>query len=663
MGGSSTVPSELGAQPGVYGTLGTPAAGNTPGGRNYALGWTDSNGNLWLFGGLLFSTQSSYFNDLWKFDPATGEWAWMSGSSTVGSNCPVISSVPNCGRSGTYGTLGTPSAGNTPGGRYQAETWVDLSGNFWLYGGLGFDANGNWGALNDLWQFNPSTNEWAWMGGSSTIPVKAGCSSCILGQPPVPGTLGMPAAGNTPGGLWQASSWADNNGNLWLFGGWGYNTNDNGALPNDLWQFSPSTSEWAWMGGSSVFGKMPGTYGVLGKPAAGNIPGSRWLGATWTDANGNLWLFGGQGYDASDPEGILNDLWEFNPSTSQWAWMGGSSTLNCANLPQLYCHQPGVYGTLGVPAAANIPGSRLLSFSWRDVYGNLWLFGGQGFDADSNWNSLNDLWEFSPANNEWAWMGGNNTLGSAPSGAGVYGTLGTPAPGNQPGRRSAGVSWTDNRGNFWLWGGLGLDATHTAGYLNDLWVYQPSSTSPTAPSFTVGGAAVSVAPGAITDNTSTITVTPTGGFTGSVALTSVLTTSPSGAVMPPTFSFNSSSPVNITGNAAGAGTLTIVTTASSSPNCTSSNQIPSGIPWYAGSGAALASLFFFVIPKRARTGRFLVLLFMALVGGVVACGGNGGGVACPNVVTSGTTAGTYIITVTGTSGAITETGTVSVTVQ
>jgi hypothetical protein len=346
--------------------------------------------------------------------------------------------------------------------------------------------------------------------------------------------------------------------------------------------------------------------------------------------------------------------------------MGGSSTLNCANLPQLYCHQPGVYGTLGVPAATSIPGSRILSFSWRDVDGNLWLFGGQGFDANSNWNSLNDLWEFSPAKNEWAWMGGNNTLGVTPSGAGVYGTLGTPAPGNQPGRRSAGVSWTDKRGDFWLWGGLGLDATYNAGYLNDLWVYQPSSTSPTAPSFTVGGATVSVAPGATTGNTSTITVTPTGGFTGSVVLTAVLTASPSGTVMPPTFSFNSTSPVNITGNAASAGTLTIVTTASSSPNCASSNQKPSGIPWYAGSGTALASLFLFVIPKRARTGRSmlsLALLFMALVGGVVACGGNGGGVACPNVVTSGTTAGTYIITVTGTSGAITKTGTVSVTVQ
>ena len=36
MGGSGTVPktdNDTGGQPGVYGTLGTPAAGNIPGGR------------------------------------------------------------------------------------------------------------------------------------------------------------------------------------------------------------------------------------------------------------------------------------------------------------------------------------------------------------------------------------------------------------------------------------------------------------------------------------------------------------------------------------------------------------------------------------------------------------------------------------------------------
>jgi len=61
-----------------------------------------------------------------------------------------------------------------------------------------------------------------WIGGSTAVPVKSGCGNCTLGQLPVPGTLGIAAQGNTPGGLWQASSWTDRNDNLWLFGGWGY---------------------------------------------------------------------------------------------------------------------------------------------------------------------------------------------------------------------------------------------------------------------------------------------------------------------------------------------------------------------------------------------------------------------------------------------------------
>ena len=48
---AARVPNDHGGQPGVYGTLGTPAAGNIPGGRLDAASWTDDNGNLWLFGG------------------------------------------------------------------------------------------------------------------------------------------------------------------------------------------------------------------------------------------------------------------------------------------------------------------------------------------------------------------------------------------------------------------------------------------------------------------------------------------------------------------------------------------------------------------------------------------------------------------------------------
>jgi hypothetical protein len=55
-----------------------------------------------------------------------------------------------------YGTLGTPAAGNEPGGRSSAVSWTGSSGNFWLFGGYGFDVNGNAGDLNDLWKSQAS---------------------------------------------------------------------------------------------------------------------------------------------------------------------------------------------------------------------------------------------------------------------------------------------------------------------------------------------------------------------------------------------------------------------------------------------------------------------------------------------------------------------------
>src|ERR1039458_9837094 len=75
----------------------------------------------------------------------------------------------NCGQTGVYGTLGIPDLAHVPGGRGDATSWTYSGGHLWLFGGNGDDANGNWGSLNDLWEFNPSTNEWAWMGGSSAL--------------------------------------------------------------------------------------------------------------------------------------------------------------------------------------------------------------------------------------------------------------------------------------------------------------------------------------------------------------------------------------------------------------------------------------------------------------------------------------------------------------
>ena len=458
MGGSST-----GGQPGVYGTLRVPAAGNIPANRQSPVSWTDSSGHLWMFGGVGFDANENEYvlNDLWEFNPSTNEWAWMGGSSTGG-------------QPGVYGTLGVAAPGNIPGSRFAAVSWADSSGHLWLLGGAGLDANGTIGDLNDLWQFTPSTNEWAWMGGSSTVPGPS------AGQPGVYGTLGVPAPGNIPGGRIYAVSWTDSNAHFWLFGG----ASDIGGNFDDLWEFNPSTNEWAWMGGSSTgpqFGGQPGVYGTLGTPAPGNIPGRRYGAVSWTDSSGHLWLFGGAGDGAHGTIGDLNDLWQFNPSTNEWAWMGGSATAICD--PEGFCGQPGVYGTLGTPAAGNNPGSRLVASSWTDSSGNLWLFGGGGFDANGTPGSLNDLWQFNPSTNEWAWMGGSSTVPNCGSFGwcgqpGVYGTLGTPAPGNIPGGRGQAVGWTDSSGHLWLFGG-GIEEEAD----NDLWEYWPPAATTTRITF------------------------------------------------------------------------------------------------------------------------------------------------------------------------------------
>lgn len=408
---------------------------------------------------------------------APNEWTWMGGSSKV---VPVNSSGCDCGETyygaaGVYGTLGQPSAGNAPGSRLGAASWTDKQGNLWLFGGGGFDSNATIGLLNDLWEFQPSIGEWAWIGGSDTDPG-------WYGNGGVYGTLGTPAAGNIPGGRESSAVWTDSSGNLWLFGGFGADSVGFMNNLNDLWEFNPSTNEWAWMGGSSnnvssdISGGIsgdpphqPGVYGTLGTSAPGNYPGSRVSAIGWTEDSGSLWLFGGVGWDANNVEGELNDLWEFSPSTNEWAWMSGSS-LAGSNFGQ-----PGVYGTLGVPAAGNVPGGRQPGAGWTDNSGHLWVFGGYASDANGNLGNLNDLWEFNSSTNEWAWMSGSNLVGSNGGQPGVYGTLGVPAPGNVPGSRAGASSWTDSNGNLWLFGGVGVDASGNTGYLDDLWEFNPST--------------------------------------------------------------------------------------------------------------------------------------------------------------------------------------------
>jgi hypothetical protein len=352
------------------------------------------------------------------------EWTWVSGANSVNAD-------------GAYGTMGTAGMGSSPGARQTPMTWVDATGDEWLFGGYGFDSAGTLLPMNDVWKY--SNGGWTWVSGSN-----------LGGQKGTYGNQGTADDGNTPGARFEAVSWTDKAGNVWLFGGNGYDSAGTEAALNDLWKYS--NGEWTWISGSNV-ASQKGTYGVLGVASASNVPGARYEAVSWTDASGNFWLFGGFGYDSTGTRGELNDLWEY--SGGEWMWVSGSDAVN----------QNGIYGMKAVAAAGNVPGARYGATGWTDTSGNLWLFGGTGFPASGIDGLLSDMWEFS--NGKWTWVSGAASTYQA----GTYGTVRIPSGTNAPGSRQNALGWLDSAGNFWLGGGNGMDSVGATGLLNDLWKY------------------------------------------------------------------------------------------------------------------------------------------------------------------------------------------------
>jgi hypothetical protein len=118
-----------------------------------------------------------------------------------------------------------------------------------------------------------------------------------------------------PGARWSSAAWTDTSGNLWLFGGQGYDSTGNGSL-SDLWEFTGGS--WVWAKGPSSVDQA-GIYGIGANPVVWphvtSNPGGRWGSGYWTDPSGQLWMFGGNGFDSTGSNGnnLLNDLWRYLP--------------------------------------------------------------------------------------------------------------------------------------------------------------------------------------------------------------------------------------------------------------------------------------------------------------------------------------------------------------
>jgi Kelch motif/Galactose oxidase, central domain len=395
-----------------------------PPARESAASWTDNLGNHWLFGGNFFG---NFLGDLWVTNTA----------------------FPNTGITWTS----VPAAG--PGPRTESSFATDPKGNLWMFGG-----NSSFRvALNELWKFDSTQKTWTLI--CSTTPITGSTGAVgIYGAPgapsPVPCTANMPFTSTVlmPGGRYGAVSWFDTKGNFWLFGGDVVSgMNNNSAQPggllylNDLWEFNTNTNTWTFQAGQPQI--YAGQNGVA--PTTSSTPGGRVGAAGWTDGQGNLWLFGGYGYDTKNNVGSLNDLWEY--ANAAWQKKGGASIIMNFGVA------PGNSGAVAVPAITNWPAGRAQAASWTDSQRNFWMYGGttSGFPPflPSTSALYDDLWEFKSQSNTWIWIGGASSLGGSVA----------------PGPRYGATVWSEGPANFWLFGGYGLLPGPNGGDsdLNDLW--------------------------------------------------------------------------------------------------------------------------------------------------------------------------------------------------
>jgi hypothetical protein len=389
-----------------YGVQGIEAVSNTPAGLVEPCAWTDTLGNFWLFGGS--QNNGLCYADLWKFNPVINNWTWVKGPGIANDT-------------GVFGIRGQSAITNNPPSRAAGASWIDKNGNLWLYSGLNYE-------LGDMWEYNIANNMWTWMQGPDSI----------VSYPPYCypfyGTLGVESPENTPGTRVRTATWVDKDGNLWLYGGSGY------ELSGDLWRYNTLTNYWTWMGGTDTLNILP-RYGTQGIPASGNTPGCRDASITWTDAFGNFWLYGG--FDAN---GAFNDMWEYNPITKEWAWMAGTNSYNSL----------GNYGVQCESDTGLESSGRVFGCTWKDKCGNFWLCGGTDGDL------TNDLWNFNPLTLKWTLANGSNMHNIPP----VYGTLDSASITNTPGGREHMTSWFSQSGQLYFFGGKNYET-----FLNDVWKF------------------------------------------------------------------------------------------------------------------------------------------------------------------------------------------------
>lgn len=416
-----------GGSMGNYGAVGVPDINNNAP-MNIGRGhWNDLQGNLWIMA----------YNGLWRYTTATNTWTLVHPS----------------GGNGVYGTQGLPSPLNEPPALLNPAYWTDEAGDLWLFGG-----NYSTFELDALWRYHIATDEWTWMKGYP------GVTPSITGVPPaVYGAQGVENAANTPGGRNMSGDYADwvINGDLWLFGGYASWP----GLKNDLWRYHTATNNWVWEAGPQGF-NLPGSYGVKGIAAAGNVPSARRFTSGWRDDSQNLYLFAGGAFGSP-----LNDIWKYDIPAGIWTWTGGDTIPGSAGQDIAYCspeNNAAIHARSGfhtTPADVNCTRA-------------YWGMGGGMLNGVPVKNNLyNDLWLINAGTQTWTKVKGQSNGTPVPY---RYGIKGVPHTDNLPRGRYSPCLWTDKAGNLYMFGGAVPDAGGNPSLpfsigINDLWKFIPDT--------------------------------------------------------------------------------------------------------------------------------------------------------------------------------------------
>ena len=374
-----------------------------PGARDMATGaYSSAFDRFFMFGGQrTASGGTAHCNDLWVYEKQ--QWLWIGGDSLRR-------------QAGVYGQIGVPAAGNFPGARSKAVSWVDQDGNFWLFGGLGFDEDGNVGVLNDLWKFDYQSKLWTWMNGSTKRNGAAITNSSLQ---------------NTPAARSEAVVWTNSQGHTYLFGGYGYAPFSGTKYYNDFWKWDGV--QWRHLNGDVLNFNIKANYQA-------SYPGGRSKMVAAGNDEG-FFMYGGSGINYYNNNADLAELWYYKEGSNTWTLKHSDFSV----------HPTSYEKTITLNHSMVKPGVRKHSVAWVDG-SKFYVMGGETTDQFYSSFTDNRIWQWDDAASRWAFVQGSfhyitDSITHNINRPNEY------AFWNMPGAHSNALAWRDNNGAFHIYSG------------------------------------------------------------------------------------------------------------------------------------------------------------------------------------------------------------------